>query len=784
MSRKKKENLSESFYIKVIKYLISTAEDGNRYAVVQLKNNYKEKLQGIRIIVNQMDENGAKIMSNEICTNDLTINPHMKFVPYIRLMLDSRTTSLSFVLVEAIFEKHKYIEGTLEDKEVIEEEVETVKEVDSINDNVQTKSVKNPFKLFVVMSIISLSVLLGILVLFSLGNKNIIVDDIGINTRTGEIIGYYGNSNDVTIPEEIKGTKVVAIGERAFSNSSIVTVKIDVDVIEIKPEAFLNCINLEEIEATKVTYIGESAFENCTKLKDIKIVEIDNVLDSAFKNCNSLKEFSNQYVSTLGLNCFYYCNNLEKVYVPEATVTKQIFLECTNLKSFTFKNVDNSTTTTLSRIFSNDDTGSKIEINTYIEDVNNYFADDFKYSALNFLNPHANMSESFKAKYIANAKNQGKYFESAEYIRCFGTIIELNIDSPNFIIEDSQVKSINYNEFAKYARNYNNISINCNMRLEPELLNLCINLETLSIGENDLIAKGAICSTKLTNIIMPVCGVSFKDLFLMNSLTPINVELIGSVDIPNNYFSEASNVYSISVNGNITSIGKNAFANCSNLVSLNISNKVTLMGLPIIDSKTTKLSTLKIPFIGETIDKPCTYIELNQSSPYTRDIYITSTFPIKLKEKCFDSAISLHNMEIPFGLSECGDDALSRQFDKLLIGYDLGNNTLIKLLGNDNYVNTLAIRGANVPASFFEGININTLFLVSNTMINESSFTINDRINDIYIAKSVSGTNYETILDNNMNVRSIIYGNNPAYSYTNKVITVRDVEAYYNSYFN
>ena len=115
-----------------------------------------------------------------------------------------------------------------------------------------------------------------------------------------ELTKYNGTDTTVTIPKQIDGMNVTAIGESAFEgNENIVAVTIPSTVIDIKTNAFAQCSNLVNV-----------AFEDNSK--------IDGIWDGAFKE-TALQEF------TVPENCRYVLESFDF---------------CTNMKSLTFLGKD------------------------------------------------------------------------------------------------------------------------------------------------------------------------------------------------------------------------------------------------------------------------------------------------------------------------------------------------------------------------------------------------------------------------------------------------------------
>ncbi len=129
-----------------------------------------------------------------------------------------------------------------------------------------------------------------------------------------QITKYFGDSENVIIPEKVKGMEVDSIGENAFTNnSSVKWVKFPESIREINCKAFIGCSGLEYIsipfglETIKdyafaycnlkslnlpesLKYIGNYAFLNSERLKGISIPNsIETIEDTAFRGCNNIE---------------------------------------------------------------------------------------------------------------------------------------------------------------------------------------------------------------------------------------------------------------------------------------------------------------------------------------------------------------------------------------------------------------------------------------------------------------------------------------------------------------
>lgn len=188
---------------------------------------------------------------------------------------------------------------------------------------------------------------------------------------TAAISSYFGDEKSLTIPSEISGYPVTAIGEQCFSaNKTITDVTIPDSVTVIGSSAFSSCRSLRYIDIPpSVVTIGDFAFDECP-LEDVKIPDgiskvgyapfgnaynriiispdhpLLEIIDGTFlmnRQTHTLlsyasrdeREFASVPEGTLaiGKGAFRACGNLKKVSIPDTVTVIGVaaFYRCLNL---------------------------------------------------------------------------------------------------------------------------------------------------------------------------------------------------------------------------------------------------------------------------------------------------------------------------------------------------------------------------------------------------------------------------------------------------------------------
>ena len=136
---------------------------------------------------------------------------------------------------------------------------------------------------------------------------------------TCEITKYNGSRPNLSIPKQLNGYAVTAIGQYAFSNNkTIENVSIQTSVTKIGASAFSSCTALGIVYLpSTLTTIDDSAFSSCSSLHTIRLPEgLTSIGDWAFSRCESLTSIRiPSTVTAIGDCAFNSCSSMQSYTV-------------------------------------------------------------------------------------------------------------------------------------------------------------------------------------------------------------------------------------------------------------------------------------------------------------------------------------------------------------------------------------------------------------------------------------------------------------------------------------
>ena len=100
------------------------------------------------------------------------------------------------------------------------------------------------------------------------------------------------NATEIVVPDQIDGRPVVKIGESAFAETWLTSIKLPDALLSVDSNAFYaSCLTSLKLPSG-LRSVGEAAFLNCSQLKSVELPDGLQTLErNAFGDCGSLTEF-------------------------------------------------------------------------------------------------------------------------------------------------------------------------------------------------------------------------------------------------------------------------------------------------------------------------------------------------------------------------------------------------------------------------------------------------------------------------------------------------------------
>ena len=140
---------------------------------------------------------------------------------------------------------------------------------------------------------------------YTFGNQDVIgsyvVDENGV------LLEYNGIRKELDVPSVVNNLTVVAIGEGAFTDTTVERVSLPDSVILIDKKAFAACPTITVVEAPGVTEIGDEAFAECIKFNSLtneNFPVLEKIGNSAFENCYAISKVELPVVKKIGAYAF------------------------------------------------------------------------------------------------------------------------------------------------------------------------------------------------------------------------------------------------------------------------------------------------------------------------------------------------------------------------------------------------------------------------------------------------------------------------------------------------
>ena len=467
------------------------------------------------------------------------------------------------------------------------------------------------------------------------------------------------NLTTIVVPDT-----VTIIGNSAFKNcENLTSFTVPTGVTEIEMYAFQNCYALESISIPRnVAKIGNSAFAECSSLASVTLPNnITVIYDDSFKNCTSLTSINipsnvtyfgrNAFMgcinltnvtlanglTNLGIGAFSGCKSITSITIPSSMtrVNDMAFSGCSGMTSLT---ISNGVTTIGRGAFSGCHGLTSL---TIPDSVKTLESDAFSScQGLTSISIHAGITSIAK-----------EAFNNCQNITSF--VVDEN--NPNY---DSRN---NCNALIETATN--TLFFGCQNTIIPDDITTiaaqafvgCQSLTKITIPESvTSIGDKAFSGCRIQEATVPGIACGYIPLTVLQKIV-----ITSGTSIPENAFSNARYLTSVTLPDTITSIGKYAFSGCIALPEITIPSGVTI----IEEATFTGCSLL------ETVILPSNLTKIDKSA-FTgcgslKNITIPSSTTF-IGESAFNHCSNLETIRIPISVEIIRTDAFT-SCDRLTI---------------------------------------------------------------------------------------------------------------------
>ena len=367
----------------------------------------------------------------------------------------------------------------------------------------------------------------------------------------------------VTIPNS-----VTSIGGSAFSGcSGLTSITIPNSVTSIDGYAFYECSGLTSVTIpNSVTSIGSSAFANCSGLTSITIPNsVTSIGVGTFSNCSGLTSITiPNSVTSIGYRAFDGCSGLTSITIPNSvtSITGYAFYGCGGLTSIT---IPNSVTTIGESAFNECSGLTSVVIGSGVTSIeyNAFSSTNIKKTIWLTNTPPSGASEAAGAvNYVAN--DQFSFRSKVVVVYPFLSSY-FDVDGIRYVpvsLSDKTCDAIDclYDESAR------DIKISSTVTNKGVTLSVKNIMPYIGYGNKFVESLSIDCNG----------GIGNYAFFSCSALQTVVLNAKG--EIGNYAFSDGSNINSVELGNNITSIGSYAFKGCASFEEIKIRPAITEIG--------------------------------------------------------------------------------------------------------------------------------------------------------------------------------------------------------------
>jgi|GEM_PF-620999 len=359
---------------------------------------------------------------------------------------------------------------------------------------------------------------------------------------------------------------VTSIGNSAFAGSGLTSITIPESVTYIDNTAFLGCSGLKTI-----TYNSNAVTNQFANLSSIETIVIGNTVTAirnrAFYACTGLTSVTiPESVTSIGGGAFAGCTGLTSFTIPGSitSIGEGMLAGCTGLTSIT---IPNGVTEIGSYAFQNCTGLTSVTIPESVTSIGeNAFDGCTNLTSLTIPESVTSIGEDAckGLEYIIYSGPATEYNPWGAYSIAYGDFVYQNLEKKTlfgYIGNDGDVVIPNTVSFIWLFKDYSSkvtgIEIpNSVTKINQDAFDDCTGIKTLTYNTN---------------------AIDNNILRRMTNLVTVNVG-DDITSIGSNLFSRLTNIKTINIGSSVSDIGERAFNGCSGLTSVTIPNSVTSIG--------------------------------------------------------------------------------------------------------------------------------------------------------------------------------------------------------------
>lgn len=382
----------------------------------------------------------------------------------------------------------------------------------------------------------------------------------------------------VIVPDSFEGEPVIAIGDKAFSHSSIAEIVLPDSIEILNTNAFYFSTNLKEIKLPKnLRIVKQSVFIGCRSLNKINFpVGVEKISSYCFNNCTSLKSvFAENENAVFGKNALAGIWGDDIIELEEVSFHLIKSLDLVNKTNFIIKfindweNVEEDKKVVILSLIKKKDLKDNLFLSCNIDVINFLLNNKIKPKLEDtdeYINYYINKDDVEITAILLEFKNNNFKKEKIEEIKERKELVEIGLED------------MNYTEFRKLwvcTKKNNNIRVS-GYKGDKSEETIPLEIQGVPITMIASATSANFIPIQILNIDANIESIG-DDSFVYSHLTKINLpETLTTIGSDAFYHCEHLN--EIILPDNLTTINKRAFYCCSNFKSIIIPKNVTTLG--------------------------------------------------------------------------------------------------------------------------------------------------------------------------------------------------------------